>query len=295
MYVHLRKVSDTMNTRETYSLNIGGQLLTLNKPKVMGILNVTPDSFYSNSRKQTDTDIIRRVEQMQKEEADIIDIGGYSTRPNAKDIPLSEEMSRLHKALTIVRQIVPNAIVSVDTFRSDIATMCVEEYGVNIINDISGGDMDSNMFSTIAKLKVPYVLTHMQGTPKDMQQHPFYENIIQDIISYMANRVNRLHDIGVKDIIIDPGFGFGKTLEHNYQIMAHLGIFNLLKCPILIGISRKSMIYKQLNISPDESLNGTSVLHALALNAGAHILRVHDVKECKECINLCEEVRRWGR
>ena len=294
MYVHLRKVSDTMNTRETYSLNIGGQLLTLNEPKVMGILNVTPDSFYSNSRKQTDTDIIRRVEQMQKEEADIIDIGGYSTRPNAKDVPLSEEMNRLHKALTIVRKIAPNAIVSVDTFRADVATMCVEEYGVNIINDISGGDMDSNMFSAIAKLKVPYVLTHMQGTPKDMQQHPFYENIIQDIISYMTNRVNRLHDIGVKDIIIDPGFGFGKTLEHNYQIMAHLDVFNLLNCPILIGISRKSMIYKQLNISPDESLNGTSVLHALALNAGAHILRVHDVKECKECINLCEEVRRWG-
>lgn len=289
----MRKVNNTMEKRETYDLNIGGRLLVLDTPQIMGILNITPDSFYSDSRKQTDNEIAHRVEQLLEEGADIIDVGGYSTRPNAEVVPPSEEMSRLRKALTIVRKIAPQALVSVDTFRADIATMCVEEYGANIINDISAGELDSNMLPTVAKLKVPYILTHMQGTPENMQKRPLYKNLIQEILSYLANKIDTLHEMGAKDIIVDPGFGFGKTLEHNYQMMARLREFKLLECPLLVGISRKSMIYNLLGTSPEDSLNGTSVLHTLALVSGAHILRVHDVKACKECIKLYNEVYRW--
>lgn len=289
MYI-CEKINDAMKKRKTYSINIRGQLLILDSPKVMGILNVTPDSFYLNSRKQTDEDITKRIEQLVTEEVDIIDIGGYSTRPNAEDVAPSEEMNRLRRALKIIKEIAPKTIISVDTFRSEVASMCVEEYGADIINDISAGELDANMFSTIARLNVPYILTHMKGTPQDMQQKPSYENIMGEVLPYLAEKVNRLHDMGVKDIIVDPGFGFGKSIEHNYQMMAHLEGFHSLECPLLAGVSRKSMVYRLLEVSPDEALNGTTALHSIALMKGVHILRVHDVTACKQCIKIVENI-----
>ena len=199
-----------------YSLNINGRLLDLSEPQVMGILNVTPDSFYSGSRKQTEDEIESRVRQIIGEGASIIDIGAYSSRPNADDVSPSEEMERLRKGLFVIQRVAPNAIVSVDTFRADVAKMCVEEYGVGIVNDISGGMLDKDMFATVAKLGIPYILMHMQGTPQNMQQNPHYDDVVKEVFMYFAEKVQRLRDLGVKDIILDPGYGFGKTVEHNY-------------------------------------------------------------------------------
>lgn len=273
-----------------YSLNINGKLLDLSEPQVMGILNVTPDSFYSGSRKQTEDEIESRVRQIIGEGASIIDIGAYSSRPNADDVSPSEEMERLRKGLTVIQRVAPNAIVSVDTFRADVAKMCVEEYGVGIVNDISGGMLDKDMFTTVAKLGIPYILMHMQGTPQNMQQNPHYDDVVKEVFMYFAEKVQRLRDLGVKDIILDPGYGFGKTVEHNYELMNHQEELLEFELPLLVGISRKSMIYKALGITADEALNGTSVLNTISLLKGANILRVHDVATCVEVVNLIQKL-----
>lgn len=273
-----------------YSLNINGRLLDLSEPQVMGILNVTPDSFYSGSRKQTEDEIEARVRQIIGEGASIIDIGAYSSRPNADDVSPSEEMERLRKGLSVIQRVAPNAIVSVDTFRADVAKMCVEEYGVGIVNDISGGMLDKDMFATIAKLGIPYILMHMQGTPQNMQQNPHYDDVVKEVFMYFAEKVQRLRDLGVKDIILDPGYGFGKTVEHNYELMNHQEELLEFELPLLVGISRKSMIYKALGITADEALNGTSVLNTISLLKGANILRVHDVATCVEVVNLIQKL-----
>lgn len=273
-----------------YSLNINGRLLNLSEPQVMGILNVTPDSFYSGSRKQTEDEIESRVRQIIGEGASIIDIGAYSSRPNADDVSPSEEMERLRKGLTVIQRVAPDAIVSVDTFRADVAKMCVEEYGVGIVNDISGGMLDKDMFATVAKLGIPYILMHMQGTPQNMQQNPHYDDVVKEVFMYFAEKVQRLRDLGVKDIILDPGYGFGKTVEHNYELMNHQEELLEFELPLLVGISRKSMIYKTLGITADEALNGTSVLNTISLLKGANILRVHDVATCVEVVNLIQKL-----
>ena len=272
-------------------INVNGRLMDLSEPQVMGILNVTPDSFYAGSRSETEKDIVQRLHQIIDEGASIIDIGGYSSRPNAEHISVEEEMSRLRNGLEIIRKHHPDAVVSVDTFRADVAKMCVEEYGVAIINDISAGQMDEEMFPTIAKLGVPYIIMHMKGTPQDMQVSPKYDHFLKEIFYYFSEKVQKLRDLGVKDIIIDPGFGFGKTLEHNYELMNHLEEFSLFELPLLVGVSRKSMIYKLLGTTPGEALNGTTALHTIALLKGANILRVHDVKEAVESIKIVQKMK----
>lgn len=252
----------------------------------MGILNVTPDSFYAGSRTHEREQITARVRQIVDEGADIIDIGAYSSRPQATDISPDEEMRRLASGLEIIRTLYPQAHISVDTFRADIAARCVREYGVQMINDISGGELDPHMFETVAELKVPYILMHMKGTPQTMMQQTHYDHLVAEMLYYFAERMARLESLGVNDIIIDPGFGFSKTLDDNYRLMNHLDEFARIGRPLLVGISRKSMIYKMLGTSPDESLNGTSVLNTLALLGGAHILRVHDVKEAVETVKI---------
>lgn len=266
----------------THTLNLRGRLLELREPQIMGILNVTPDSFYSDSRTPDEAHITDRVRQMMDEGADMIDVGGYSSRPGADDVTPEEEMDRLRRGLRIVRKLYPEVPVSVDTFRADVARMCIEEEGADIINDISGGMMDRQMFRTVARLGVPYILMHMQGTPDTMQVAPHYDNLRREVMLYFAERIDRLCQMGAKDIIVDPGFGFGKTLEHNYELMNHLEDFVVFNLPLLVGISRKSMIYKLTGGTPQTSLNGTTVLNTISLVKGAHILRVHDVKAAAE-------------
>ena len=272
-------------------INVNGSLLDLSQPRVMGILNVTPDSFYAGSRTQTEAEIVRRVKQIVSEGAAIIDIGAYSSRPNADNVSAREEMERLRMGLKILFEIQPYAVVSVDTFRADVARMCVEEYGVAIINDIAAGEMDANMFHTVAALNVPYIMMHMQGTPQSMQQHPHYDNLLKEVFLYFAHKVQQLRDLGVKDIILDPGFGFGKTMEHNYELLSHLEEFRIFELPLLVGVSRKSMIYRLLDITPQEALNGTTVLDTICLLKGADILRVHDVKEAVETVRIVQAMR----
>ena len=272
-------------------INVNGKLMDLSQPQVMGILNVTPDSFYAGSRGVAERDIIDRLRQMTDEGASIIDIGAYSSRPDADDVSTEEEMARLRHALNLVRQHQPDAVVSVDTFRADVARMCVEEYGVAMVNDISAGEMDDEMFPTIARLGVPYIAMHMKGTPQTMQINPQYDHFLKEIFYFFSKKVQKLRDLGVKDIIIDPGFGFGKTMEHNYQLMNHLEEFKLFGLPLLVGISRKSMIYKLLGTTPEEALNGTTVLNTIALQKGAHILRVHDVKAAVEAVKIVEKMK----
>ncbi len=274
-----------------YTINVKGRLINLSEPQVMGILNVTPDSFYSGSRKQTETEIRERVTEIFREGASMIDVGAYSSRPNADDVSQKEEMNRLRYGLKIVRELYPDAIVSVDTFRADVARMCVEEYGADIINDISGGNIDNRMFRTVAELNVPYILMHIKGTPQTMQQSPLYDDLIKEVLLYFAERIQRLRDLGQKDIIIDPGFGFAKTLEHNYELMRNLDKLSILELPLLVGISRKSMIYRLLGGSPADALNGTTALNTIALLKGANILRVHDVKECVETVNIVKQMK----
>lgn len=274
-----------------YYMNVNGRLLDLSTPQVMGILNVTPDSFYAGSRMQTEAQIAARVEQMLEEGADMIDIGAYSSRPGAADISVQEEMDRLRAGLRIVRRMHPDAIVSVDTFRAAVACMCVEEYGVAIVNDISGGEMDKDMFPTVARLGVPYVLMHMQGTPQNMQQQPHYDSLLGDIFRYFARKVQQLRDLGAKDIVLDPGFGFGKTLEHNYELLAHLEDFRIFGLPLLVGVSRKSMVYNLLGTTPAEALNGTTAVNTVCLMKGADILRVHDVRQAVEAIKIITKMK----
>ncbi len=276
-----------------HSLNLRGKLYSLCEPKIMGILNVTPDSFYAESRTSDEEHIAARVQQLMDDGADMIDIGGYSSRPGADDVSPEEEMNRLRRGLRVVRRLYPEVPISVDTFRADVARMCVEEEGVDIINDISGGMMDRQMFRTVARLGVPYILMHMQGTPDTMQQAPHYDNLRREVMLYFAERIDRLCQMGAKDIIVDPGFGFGKTLEHNYELFHHLDDFNLFNLPLLVGISRKSMIYKLLGGTPQTSLNGTTVLNTIALMKGVRILRVHDVKEAVEAKRIVMKMKEW--
>ena len=254
-----------------YTINIHGRLMDLAKPLVMGILNVTPDSFYAGSRKQTEQEIVERARQIVTEGGAIIDVGAYSTRPGAQDVPESEEMERLRFGLGIVRRELPDSIVSVDTFRPDVARMAVEEFGADIVNDVSEGG--TAMFRMVSNLRVPYILMSQQPTMREM------------LLSF-AEKVQQLRDFGAKDIILDPGFGFGKTLEQNYQVMGELEKLLVMELPLLVGVSRKSMIFKLFGITPNESLNGTTALNTIALMKGASILRVHDVREAVECCKI---------
>ena len=261
-----------------YTLNVGGQLLSLERPLVMGILNATTESFYEASQMHTADAVAERALTMLREGASIIDVGGCSTKPGLAPVSEEEEMRRLGMALAAIRTVAPEAILSVDTFRASIAERCVREFGVQMINDVSGGEADERMFATVANLQVPYVLTCNKGS---------WTELMYDL----AERINRLHLMGVNDVIVDPGFGFGKTLDDNYRLMAHLEELHLLECPLLVGVSRKSMIYKHLDITPTEALNGTTVLHTVALMKGAHILRVHDVKAVREAILITEKLK----
>jgi dihydropteroate synthase len=272
-------------------INTGGKLLDLNIPRVMGILNITPDSFFKGSRYRTDKEILKAATQMLEDGADILDIGGYSSRPGAEDISVKEEGDRVLKAIKLVRKNLPDAIISVDTFRADIASEAIIEFGANMINDISGGDGDNNMFSVVSKLNVPYIIMHMKGTPRTMQHHPSYDDIVADILKWFGERIFKLKSAGVKDIIIDPGFGFGKTIDHNFELLRRLSDFSIAGLPVLVGISRKSMIWKTLDISADDALNGTTALNAIALLHGADILRVHDVREAVQTVRLISKLR----
>ena len=281
-----------METLSSKYINVNGSLLDLSGPCVMGILNITPDSFYAGSRMQTEAEIAARAQQILDEGAGIIDIGAYSSRPNAENVSPREEMERLRMGLEILRKTQPGAVISVDTFRADVARMCVEEYGVAIINDIAAGEMDADMFRTVAELNVPYIMMHMQGTPQNMQQHPHYDNLLKEVFLYFAQKVQQLRDLGMKDIILDPGFGFGKTVEHNYELLAHLEEFRVFELPLLVGVSRKSMIYRLLGNTPQDALNGTTVLDTICLLKGADILRVHDVREAVETVKIVEAMRK---
>lgn len=257
----------------------------------MGILNATPDSFFAGSRKQTEAEIQSRVLQILEEGADIIDVGAYSTRPGAAEVTLEEEWNRLAPALQIVHREAPSALISIDTFRAEIAKRCVEELGASIVNDISGGDADAQMFETVAALRVPYVLMHCQGTPQTMQLSPQYKNVTAEVMTDLSRKVRRLRELGMRDIVLDPGFGFGKTLDHNYELLRRLDDFRVFHLPVLVGVSRKSMITRALGITADEALNGTTALHAFSVMKGANILRVHDVKAAVEVVKLYERMR----
>jgi dihydropteroate synthase len=268
------------------TLNCNGDLLDVEKPIVMGILNITPDSFFDGGRFQSEKAILTQVEKMLSEGAAIIDIGGMSSRPGAAFVSNEEEIQRVVPAIQAIKKTFPEAILSVDTWRSEVAKVSIEE-GAGIINDISGGQFDEQLFEIVANFKnVPFVLMHIKGTPDSMQRAPHYDNVLEEILKYFIEKAGRLRELGVKDIVLDPGFGFGKTIEHNYEILKNMHVFQIMEMPILAGISRKSMIYKYLDILPSETLSATSTLHLVALQQGAKILRAHDVKEAIEVIKL---------
>lgn len=279
-----------------YTLNLGGSLMNLGEPQVMGILNVTPDSFYEKSRTFDEDAILRRAKQISGEGGSIIDIGAYSTRPGSADVDESEEMSRLRRALSVVRKAVPGMPVSIDTFRADVAKMCVEEYGAEIINDVSGGEGDKRMFSTVARLGVPYILMHIGGSIDNMHSDaPLTSHAdaevpyMQSVVSFLTERINWLHALGAKDIIIDPGYGFGKSLQQNYELLNRLEDLKVWQLPLLVGVSRKSMIYKLLDTDSSQALNGTTVCNTIALMKGASILRVHDVRAAVEAVKIVKQ------
>lgn len=268
------------------TINCNGKLLDIRTPKVMGILNITPDSFYDGGKYFSAIEIEKRIKQIFEQGASIIDIGAYSTRPGAKEIDSDEEWKRLTLVLELTRKSHPDVIISVDTFRSEIAKKAVENYNVAIINDISGGQFDNKMYETIADLGVAYIMMHIKGTPQTMQQNPQYKDLMQELFFYFAEKTENLKQLGVKDIIIDPGFGFGKTIEHNYKILNRLDEFKIFDFPVLAGLSRKSMIYKALNITSKQALAGTIALNTIALQKGVKILRVHDVKAAVDTVNV---------
>ncbi len=272
-------------------INVAGKLLDLGIPKVMGILNITPDSFYKGSRISDEKEIIRIAEGMINDGADILDVGGYSSRPGAADVPPEEEKKRALNAICLIHNEFPDTILSIDTFRAEIAYEAVTSCGARIINDISGGEADKKMFSVVRDLNVPYIMMHMKGKPENMQDNPVYGDVVADILKWFGNRIVRLQSAGVKDIIIDPGFGFGKTTEHNFEMLYRLGDFRIAGLPLLAGISRKSMIWKTLDVSPEDALNGTTVLNTIALLKGADILRVHDVREAVQAVRLIEKIK----
>ncbi|KAA6303603.1 MAG: Dihydropteroate synthase [Candidatus Ordinivivax streblomastigis] len=259
-------------------------------PQVMGILNITPDSFFSGSRKQTEKEIAERVVQMMEEGADMMDVGGYSSRPSAVFVSAEEEMQRLRFGLEILFREAPQAVVSIDTFRADVARECVEKFGASIINDIAAGGLDEKMFDTIADLKVPYIIMHMCGTPQTMMQHTHYDRLMPEILLYFAEKINRLHQKGVTDIWVDPGFGFSKTTAQNYELLNKLEQFTIFDLPLLVGFSRKTMIREVIGVSSEEALNGTTALDMFALTKGADILRVHDVKEAVQAVQLYNKI-----
>lgn len=267
------------------TINCKGKLLNFDSPIVMGILNVTPDSFYDGGNLSNEDKIIEKANQMLSEGATILDVGGYSSKPGATEVSEKEEINRVVPAIKSILSQFPEAILSVDTFRSSVAREAVNA-GASIINDISAGELDPTMFSTVRELQVPYCIMHMQGNPKTMQQNPTYQNVVTEVFYSLSKKVEQLKELGVNDILIDPGFGFGKTIEHNYEILNHLNHFSLMNLPILVGVSRKSMIYKVLENTPSEALNGTTALNSFALMKGANILRVHDVKQAQETIFL---------
>ena len=277
------------------SININGTLIDLRTPLVMGILNVTPDSFFQGSRKQSEIDIVNRCRQIIDEGGSIIDVGAQSTTPTSEFLTSAEEAERLMPALKLIRSEFPDVIISVDTFYADVAKQSVEEFGANIINDVSGGHIDDRMFPVMGELNVPYILMHMRGVPQTMQSMTDYDDFIQDILYYFSEKKAQLNFLGVNDVIIDPGFGFSKTLSQNYELMAYLKYFHIFEEPILVGISRKSMIYKLLGSTPENSLNGTTVLNSVALLSGADILRVHDVKEAVECIKIIGKMAEFDK
>lgn len=272
-------------------LNFKGKLLDLSIPRIMGVINITPDSFYKGSRAVTEKEIIDTAVRMNREGADILDVGGYSSRPHAEDVPEEVERERVLHAVRLIADKLPEAIISVDTFRAKIAEEAVKDCGAHMVNDISGGSLDEKMFEVISELDVPYIIMHMKGTPKTMQDNPEYEDVVAEILTWFGSRIVRLRSLGVKDIIIDPGFGFGKTIIHNFELLQHLNDFAVAGLPVMVGVSRKSMIWKTLGIKPDDALNGTSVLHTIALLKGADILRVHDVKEAREAILLVQQMK----
>lgn len=271
-----------------FTLNLRGKLVEFSRQQVMGIINVTPDSFYSGSRTQSHDDIALKSKKMLDEGADWLDLGAYSTRPGADDVTPAEEIERLRTGMRAIRSVAPDAIVSIDTFRADVARQAVEELGADMINDISGGLLDDDMPSTIAKLKVPYVLMHTRGTPATMQQLTDYRDVTGDVLAEFARRIDIFGMAGVNDIIVDPGFGFAKTVEQNYRLLRDLEAFHVLERPLLVGVSRKSMIYRTFGTTPDEALNGTTVINTIALMAGASVLRVHDAKEAAEAVKIVE-------
>lgn len=280
---------DTFLNRKT-TLNLRGKLADISKPTVMGILNLTPDSFYNNSRIDSAEDALRRTEAFLNEGAKFIDIGAYSSRPGAAEVSTEEELKRMVPIVELISKKFPEAWLSIDTFRARVAKESVEA-GAHLINDISGGELDEAMFQTAADLQVPYILMHMRGTPQNMQQQTGYSNIGLDLIDYFSEKIAKLRALGLKDIILDPGFGFAKTTDENYQLLHQLGDLDIFELPLLVGFSRKSMIYNFLGNDPQQALNGTSILNTIALMKGAGILRVHDVKAAAECIALVEKTR----
>ncbi len=277
------------------TIRVNGELIDLSNPLVMGVLNVTPDSFFDGGRYATLASAYEHAVEMISAGAAIIDIGACSTRSGSIDVGTEEELKRLLPVAKQIRKAFPDVLLSIDTYRAEVAEVVVGEVGDCIINDISGGLLDENMFATIARLKVPYILMHIQGTPATMQQNPQYNNITKEVIFQLSKGVYKLHELGVSDVIIDPGFGFGKTIDHNFELFNHLDAFRFLELPMLVGVSRKSMIYKHLGISPDDSLNGTTVLNTLALKAGANILRVHDVKEAVQTIRIFQKIKQFAQ
>lgn len=271
-----------------FSLNIKGSVRTFSQPIIMGILNVTPDSFYAGSQTTEESAIRERAAKMLEEGADIIDIGGYSSRPNADEVPVEEEIRRVIKGIKAVRELSTDILISVDTFRSEVAKTAVTEYGADIINDISGGDLDPDMINVVPRLKVPYIIMHMRGNPGTMSRLTDYADVTGDVLRELSIKIEAFTHAGVNDIIIDPGFGFAKTLEQNYDMLSHLELFQVFELPVLVGISRKSMIYKALDTTPENALNGTTVINTIAMLNGASILRVHDVKEAVEARKIIQ-------
>lgn len=273
------------------SINLGGELIDFSIPIVMGVINVTPDSFFNGGKLKNKKALLTAVEQMIEDGASFIDVGAVSTRPGASPVSTKMELSRLIPAVTAIRKNFPEVFISIDTFRSWVAVSVIEEVGPVLVNDISGGTLDPKMFETLGKMNVPYILTHISGTPQDMQDDPHYEDVVKDISEWFSERIKKLSKLGVNDVIIDPGFGFGKNMFHNYDLLNRLDWFKVFQLPVMVGLSRKSMIWKLLDHTPDDSLNGTAVANTIALLGGADILRVHDVKEATEAIKIFEAMK----
>ena len=272
------------------TINCKGELIDLTSPKVMGILNLTPNSFYDGGKFKSEKEVLLHVEKMAADGATFVDIGAYSSKPNAENVSEQEELSRIVPMVTLIQQNFPELLLSIDTFRSEVAKQCLDN-GAAMINDITAGEGDSQMFKTIAAYNVPYIMMHMRGTPQTMQSLTDYDDIVKEVLFYFSERVSLARSFGINDLIVDPGFGFAKTAEQNFEILQKLELFSILELPILIGVSRKSMIYKPLNNTIEEALNGTTVLNTIALTKGANILRVHDVKEAMECVTLFNKMK----